>query len=371
MCSYHLHRRAQAKASHTHAQAKASDAYAQAKASAEPRRGGGAMRDDHGKIGLRALSSTAATLRRPHYYIATLVVAAMLGRAASDNFIRGESTWAALTVAGFWHSEQKTGREVRQLAPDALAAYKEVQRIHNNRLALVRHAKKLYDKGAFSVLALPQASQKSMRIPVYRPAPPGRATLFEGLYSFFVKNAFQFKGDVPFHLLVSQAEHIAHGLVQKQEKEAGDRLQRERLPVSRDDVSKVVSKWLDEYGLSTRVKTDKKTVSYEEGRRRSGCFWRNSIRIRWYFHPAEFQFDAYDHTPVTRNMSAETTVAVKGSQVVAPSENHREKKDRHTLLLFSSSDKRRIAPEVCFKGSNISNIASPEASELPVAVPPY
>ena len=28
------------------------------------------MRDDHGKIGLRALSSTAATLRRPHYYIA-------------------------------------------------------------------------------------------------------------------------------------------------------------------------------------------------------------------------------------------------------------------------------------------------------------
>ena len=227
MCSYHLHRRAQAKASHTHAQAKASDAYAQAKASAEPRRGGGAMRDDHGKIGLRALSSTAATLRRPHYYIATLVVAAMLGRAASDNFIRDPS------------------------------------------------------------------------------------------------------------------------------------------------VSKVVSKWLDEYGLSTRVKTDKKTVSYEEGRRRSGCFWRNSIRIRWYFHPAEFQFDAYDHTPVVRNMSAETTVAIKGSQVVAPSENHREKKDRHTLLLFSSSDKRRIAPEVCFKGSNISNIASPEASELPVAVPPY
>ncbi len=219
MCSYHLHRRAQAKASHTHAQAKASDTHAQAKASAEPRRGGGAMRDDHGKIGLRALSSTAATLRRPQYYIATLVVAATTGgrcvieksralvrRACLDHKLQRnqeKARWCGESgavvelkdglgkvvrpVAGFgevgkWFPLAMIEEPARKAldCDDVLGFVQKwkrqdlaEQRGQGPRIHSNRHAKKLYDKDGFSALALPQASQKSVRIPAYRPAPPG------------------------------------------------------------------------------------------------------------------------------------------------------------------------------------------------------
>ncbi len=75
-------------------------------------------------------------------------------------------------------------------------------------------------------------------------------------------------------------------------------------------VSAFVAEWMRVYGLATRVKTDKKVVSYEEGRRRGGVFWRNSVRQVSYFHPHKLVVVAWDHSPTTRNMSDDSMVAL-------------------------------------------------------------
>ena len=88
------------------------------------------------------------------------------------------------------------------------------------------------------------------------------------------------------------------------------------------------------------MKTDKKTVSYAEGRRRAGAFWRNDIRMRHHFHPAQLSYDAWDHTPFFRNqvMGQGKVIAPVGAKVVAPTDNHGEIRERHTTVLFAASD---------------------------------
>ena len=243
--------------------------------------------------------------------------------------------------------KQKTSAEFKRLSPVEKHLYEERRKIRKRRMDIVVNAQKAFESGKF--LGVSVGGTASQRLDGAG-APVKFAEVEEALYNYFIHQYVELKGRVTASLLRARAKT----LLQKVQADAIEAGKQDPLPKDWEGIwlGGWMRNWRIRSDVCFRCKNQTYTLSYDEFRRRLGMLWRNCSRCAAFFYPAVLQWDAFDHTPVTRRLCAGKCMATIGAESVAPREDHTGDHDRRTVVLWSSSDGRCFDPVVCFKAKS-------------------
>jgi len=184
----------------------------------------------------------------------------------------------------------------------------------------------------------------------------------EALYNHFIHYFVELRGRVTSSLMRAKAIKLfGHYATQPGSEELPEKWQDAWL-------SKYMHDWRDRHELSFRAKNQTYTLSYDEARRRLGMLWRNCIRLGAYFWPATLHWDAFDHTPTTRRITTGKQLAPTGAEKVGAKEDNEGDHDRHTTVLWSSSDGKEFQPHVCFKSIDPTRLKDINLRKIPKGV---
>ena len=273
--------------------------------------------------------------------------------------------WTAATVDWAWKDQtpKLQSMEYKRLSRMEKYFYDDARKLREKRSEVVRNAQKAFESGKF----VNSSAAPSVRL---RAEGGGPAVKFpeveESLYNYFVEAYFELKGRVTSSLLRAKA-HLLFAAIQKQHLSDG---KVDPLPPDwqNDWLSKRLFNFRARYELSFRSKNQTWSLSYEECRRRLGMLWRNCIRSSAYFWPALLQWDAYDHTPTTRRLNTGKAIAPTGAEKVGFVEDNTGDHDRHTTVLWSSSDGRQFDPVICFKAKKPELLRDLNLKKIPKGI---
>jgi hypothetical protein len=255
----------------------------------------------------------------------------------------------ATTVDEIWKPLQKqlSGAQFKRLSPVEKHLYEERRRIRKRRMDIVCNAQKSFESGKF--IGVLVGGTVAQRLDGAGP-PVKHPEVEEALYNYFLHQYLELRGRVTASLLRARA----NALFQKIQADAIEAGQPDPLPQNWEStwLSGWMAAWRNRFELCFRCKNQTYTLGYKEFRRRLGMLWRNCCRLTCFFHPNVLQWDAFDHTPVTRRLCAGKCMATKGAEAVAPREDHTGDHERHTVVLWSSSDGRCFEPVVCMKAKS-------------------
>ena len=199
----------------------------------------------------------------------------------------------------------------------------------------MRRAQKSYEAGEFSCLA----GLSATRTRVNGAGPHTKHLVVgEALYNHFLHFHMELRGRVTSSLL--RAKAIALFSAYKGDAGAAELPPNWRGPW----LSLWLANWRNKHELSFRTKNKTYSLSYAENRKRLGMLWRNCNRASAFYYPNELQWDAFDHTPTTRRLATGKQIAPTGSEKVGAIEDNAGEHDRHTTVLFSSSDGMYFKP---------------------------
>ena len=169
------------------------------------------------------------------------------------------------------------------------------------------------------------------------------APLREALYNYFVYYYCDLRGRVSMQLLRARAINLFAAAI--------DEGVITDLPLGwRGSWLTVwLCRWKERLSLASRAKNRAVHLSFDECVRRLGALWRNCIRVAAFFAPDKLEWDGFDHTPTQRRLQTGKMMAPKGEKAIAPREDHAGDHERHTTVLWSSSDGKKFKPVVCFK----------------------
>ena len=266
--------------------------------------------------------------------------------------------WVSATAEWAWVNQQPklSGVAYRRLSPLQQHVYDQSKKLRERRADVVRRAQEQFEKGAFNCLTI--AGSKRSRVSGAGP-PTQHSEVSEALYNHFIHYYVELRGRVSSALIRAKAISL---FTHYQAQPGSD-----ALPEAWKDewLTNWIRRWRDKFDLCFRSKNSTYSLSYEEARRRLGMLWRNAIRTNAHFWPNELQWDAFDHTPTTRRLSTGKQLAPKGADKVGAKEDNEGDHDRHTTVLWSSSDGLLFTPHVCFKAKDPSRLKDIDLRKVP------
>lgn len=266
--------------------------------------------------------------------------------------------WVSASVDWAWKDQQPklSGVAYRRLTLLQQHVYDQSKKLRERRADVVRRAQEHFEAGKFNCLT----AAASTRTRASGAGPPTQhKEVAEALYNHFIHYYVELRGRVTSALMRAKAITLFTHYQAQPGSEA--------LPESwqGDWLTDWLRRWRELFDLSFRSKNSTYSLSYEECRRRLGMLWRNAIRTAGHFWPNELHWDAFDHTPTTRRLCTGKQLAPTGAEKVGAKEDNVGDHDRHTTVLWSSSDGKLFTPHVCFKAKDPTRLKDINLRKVP------